>query len=326
MPARIASAPPSRCSGPVVSNRVRGPSAREQRRAIARRHSVLPDSAAALKFAGSAGSLAGSFGGSSHPKRTAMTGSSEAREASPGSLAVARAALGLGATIALAPRQPSATSECEADSSPSSSGPRISASGGASDGPRRPVGNTNSRTAAEVADSAAAAGSPQPMVTSGAMSLSVASDRTAAASSAAVSARPSGVAASTSNCASPSSPRPSNSVSSCVRAPTAALTVRNRRASPGTRPATSALASVRTVVRWPIAESARLSPAAPSGETPSPRGATASAISRKSRPGIMDLARSGYRYSVAPRSSSSPGNSFTEGYFMISLREIFQAF
>ena len=140
MPLRIASAPPSRCSGPVVSNKVRGPSASEQRRAIARRHSALPASAAALKFAGSAGSLAGSFGGSSHPKRTAITGSSEAREASPGSLAVARAALGLGATIALAPRQPSATSECEADSSPSSSGPRISASGGASDGPRRPVG------------------------------------------------------------------------------------------------------------------------------------------------------------------------------------------
>jgi hypothetical protein len=32
------------------------------------------------------------------------------------------------------------------------------------------------------------------------------------------------------------------------------------------------------------------------------------------------------RYSVAPRSSSSPGNSLTDGYFMISLREIFHAF
>ena len=31
-------------------------------------------------------------------------------------------------------------------------------------------------------------------------------------------------------------------------------------------------------------------------------------------------------YSVAPRSSSSPGNSLTDGYFMISLREIFHAF
>ena len=65
IPARIASAPPSRCSGPVVSSNVRGPSASEQRRAIARRHSALPASAAALKLAGSAGSLAGSFGGSS---------------------------------------------------------------------------------------------------------------------------------------------------------------------------------------------------------------------------------------------------------------------
>src|SRR6266498_2663480 len=183
MPLRMASAPPSRCNGPVVSNKVRGPSASEQRRAIARRQSALPDSAVALKLVGRALSLAGSFGGSSHPKRTAITGSSEARDASPGSLAVARAALGLGATIALAPRQPSATSEREADSSPSSSGPRISASGGANDGPRRPVGNTNRRTAAEVADSAAAAGSPQPIVTSGAISLSLASDRTAAASS-----------------------------------------------------------------------------------------------------------------------------------------------
>src|SRR4029079_2753695 len=102
-----------------------------------------------------------------HPKRTAITGSSEAREASPGSLAVARAALGLGAMIALAPRHPSATSEGEADSSPSNSGPRISASGGASDGPRRPVGNTKRRTAADVADKAAAAGSTQPIRTSG---------------------------------------------------------------------------------------------------------------------------------------------------------------
>src|SRR5205085_8486394 len=33
-----------------------------------------------------------------------------------------------------------------------------------------------------------------------------------------------------------------------------------------------------------------------------------------------------YCYSAAPRSSSSPGNSLTEGYFMISLRAIFQAF
>ena len=52
---------------------------------------------------------------------------------------------------------------------------------GASGGPRRPVGSTNRRTAAEVADRAAAAGSPQPMVTSGAISLSFASERTAAA-------------------------------------------------------------------------------------------------------------------------------------------------
>ena len=62
IPARMASAPPSRCSGPVVSSNVRGPSASEQRRAIARRHSALPDSAAALKCAGSAGSRRGIVG------------------------------------------------------------------------------------------------------------------------------------------------------------------------------------------------------------------------------------------------------------------------
>src|SRR6185295_9520347 len=54
------------------------------------------------------------------------------------------------------------------------------------------------------------------------------------------------------------------------------------------RAATSALASVSTVVRCPIAASARLRPAAPSGDTPSPSGATASAMSRKSRPATTD--------------------------------------
>src|SRR6185312_9576177 len=116
----------SRASGPVVRSSVRGPTASEQRRASARRHSALCESVAAENGAGSAGSVAGSLGGSSQPNRTLTKGSSDAREASPGSDSVARAALGLGATIAWAPRQPSATSECAAESSPSSSGPRIS--------------------------------------------------------------------------------------------------------------------------------------------------------------------------------------------------------
>ena len=47
---------------------------------------------------------------------------------------------------------------------------------------------------------------------------------------------------------------------------------------------------------------------------------------RSHRVGYQQKISSGQNYSVAPRSSSSPGNSFTDGYFMISLREIFQAF
>ena len=72
MPARMASAPPSRCSGPVVSSNVRGPSASEQRRAIARLHSALPDSALALKCAASAGSRQDRWAGRRQPKRTAI--------------------------------------------------------------------------------------------------------------------------------------------------------------------------------------------------------------------------------------------------------------
>ena len=106
--------------------------------------------------------------------------------------------------------------------------------------------------------------------------------------------------------------RPSNSVSSWVRPPTAAVTVRSRRARPGTRAATSALASVSTVVRCPMAAERAAQPAAPSGATPSPSGATASAISRKSRPATMYIARSGAtatrsrRARPLPRGTHSP--------------------
>jgi hypothetical protein len=176
---------------------------------MARRHSALPDSAAALKLAGSAESVAGSWGGSSQPKRTLTNGSSEAREASPGSDSLARAALGLGATMALAPRQPRATSECEAESSPSNRGPRSCASAAESGAPVCPVGSTNSRTGAELATSAAAVDSPQPMATSGEISLSAPNERTAPASSAVASARSGASAPSTRSWASLRTARPS---------------------------------------------------------------------------------------------------------------------
>ena len=130
----------------------------------------------------------------------ATNGSSEARDASAGSLSTACAALELGAMIALADSDPSASSDSTVV--PSSAEVAMTwTSCGASAGPMRPLGRTNSRIAAEVADSATADVSPQPIVTSGVISPSADSDLTALPSRAAVCPRLPGSAAMTSSSA-----------------------------------------------------------------------------------------------------------------------------
>ncbi len=115
----------------------------------------------------------------------------------------------------------------------------------------RPVGSTKSRMAAEVAESAAAAVSPQPMVTSGAISASAASD----AHGAGEERRGLG-AGGDAGAGQHEEVRVAQRRRALVerqlhasRPPTVAETVRRRRARPGTRPAASTVPSDRIVAR-----------------------------------------------------------------------------
>ena len=167
-PARSCSPPLFRRKGAVPNNKVRGPMESERRRTSTRRHSALPPGDAGENVAGNPGSCPGSWGKSSQPNRTARTGSSAARSTRPGSRSRLRAAVGLGATTAWAAAAPNEARnrlwETAPDSSPAL--PRSSMSSPDNSPPTRPLGTTNTRTAAAEVESAGAAVSPQPIATS----------------------------------------------------------------------------------------------------------------------------------------------------------------
>ena len=205
-----------------------------------------------------------------------------------GSLSLARAALGLGAMIALADRRSQRDERARRRIVPGRGAPvdlrlvRSRGQGRAARGEREQAhrGRWSPRARRGV--------SPQPIVTSGASRPSSPSDFTALPSSAAVWQRP-GAAAEHQELASLREPCPrrGSSSSSC-----------HRRRSDGAQPAGEArhlrgrlgAPSERTVVLYRAA-SARPSPTAESGIPPSASGATASAMRRISRGDALTLLR-----------------------------------
>ena len=215
---------------------MRGPSASEQRRAIARRQSAFPPAPPAVKLVGSAVSLAGSFrriiAAEAHRDPPArLTRGTPA----PGSPSVARAALGWGRRWRWRRDNPAPPANARPIRRRAGAAPAAPLPAAASDGPSRPVGNTNRRTAAEVADSAAEAGSPQPIVTSGVINLSLAQRTDRRGEQRGGFGAAVGRAASTSSWASLIGHGPRTASARGCGHPQAAVTVRSRRARPGTR-------------------------------------------------------------------------------------------